>query len=183
MPILHRKIFYVMRHGQTHDNAAGLISGGGRDPHLTYLGREQASLAAKAFLALSPTPTRIIASALIRTHQTAEILAPHIAYEMDARFNERHLGELDGLITEEEQKRRGVLPHEEETAAQYARVLEALNHHLTHDDVTLIVSHGGTIRRILEATGLKNRVEVHNAVIYGFAPEGNGWRVFPATPN
>ena len=29
MTILHRKVFYMIRHGQTHDNASGVISGGG----------------------------------------------------------------------------------------------------------------------------------------------------------
>lgn len=183
MPIiLHRKLFYVMRHGQTYDNAAGLISGGGRDPDLTDIGRKQALLAAQALSLASPPPTRVIVSGLKRTHQTALLTAPHIPYEIDARLNERHLGELDGLITEEEQKLRKVLPAEESVDAQLARVVEALNTHLEHDAVPLFVAHGGTVRRILEATDLKGKVEAHNAVIYGFAPDQEKWRVFPAIP-
>lgn len=183
--IFHEKLFYVMRHGQTHDNAAGFISGGGRDPDLTDLGREQAMSAASIFASLSPPPTRIIASGLKRTHQTAMLVAAHIPYEMDERLNERHLGELDGLISELEQRTRGALPGEESVAAQMARVVESLNDHLLNDAVPLFVAHGGTIRRILEATDLKGKVEALNAVIYGFAPDDSDgqkkWRVFPAT--
>lgn len=183
--ILPHKVFYVMRHGETHDNAAGLISGGGRDPDLTDLGRAQAALAAKTFRTLSPMPTRIVASSLKRTYQTAALVASHIPYEIDERLNERHLGELDGRISELEQRKRITLPGEESVAAQMARVIESLNTHLARDEVSLFVAHGGTLRRILEAADLKGKVEAHNAVIYGFAPDGDGaqkkWRVFPAT--
>ena len=180
--ILHRKIFYAVRHGQTHDNAAHVISGGGRDPDLTDFGREQAQKAAQTFALLSHVPTRIIASTLKRTHQTASLIAPHIPHEIDARLNERYLGELDGLISEQEQIKRGTLPGEENVADQAARVIGALNDHLQHDAVALFVAHGGTLRRILEAANLKGKVEAHNAVIYGFAPEGTAdWRVFAAS--
>lgn len=172
MTILHRKIFYMIRHGQTHDNAMGVISGGGRDPDLTDLGREQARNAGQFFALLNPAPTRLIVSALIRTHQTAALVAPHLKQTIDARLNERYLGELDGKITEEEQIRRSVLPGEESPADQFARVLESLNGHLAEDALALFVTHGGTLRRVLEATGLKGKVEAHNGVLYGFYPEG-----------
>lgn len=171
MTILHRKIFYMIRHGQTHDNAAGLISGGGRDPDLTDLGRQQAQNAGRAFLLLNPAPARLIVSALIRTHQTGALVAPHLKQTIDARLNERYLGELDGRISEEEQIRLGVLPGEESVADQFSRVIESLNTHLAEDTPALFVTHGGTLRRVLEATGLKGKVEAHNGILYAFHPQ------------
>lgn len=179
--ILHRKPFYIMRHGQTTDNAAGLISGGGRDPHLTDLGREQAMAAAKIFAALDPAPTRIIVSALIRTHQTAALVCGHSSHVIDARLNERYLGPLDGTITEAQQKAMGILPEEETSANQALRVLEALNHHLDGEETVLFVCHGGTVRRILEAAGVRDKINVPNATIYAVLPHEEGWRFSPAT--
>lgn len=175
--ILHRKIFYIMRHGQTTDNEAGMISGGGRDVSLTNLGREQAVLAAQAFLNLSPKPERIVVSALIRTHETARIVCGHDNHVIDRRMNERYLGELDGTITEEEQKLRINLPGEESVVDQAERVLEALNEHLSGPETVLFVCHGGTVRRVLEATGLKGKAEAHNGIILALSPENEGWTV------
>lgn len=173
--ILHRKAFYIMRHGQTTDNAAGMISGGGRDPHLTDLGREQAQEAAAIFAKLNPAPTRIVVSALIRTHQTAALVCGHSNHVIDARLNERYLGPMDGTINEEQQKALGVLPGEESSAAQALRVLEALNHHLDGDETILFVCHGGTVRRILEAAGVRDKFNVPNATIYAVLPDNAGW--------
>lgn len=176
--ILHRKTFHVVRHGQTTDNAAGLISGGGRDPDLTDAGRSQALDAAGIFANLTPDPSRIIVSALRRTHQTAQLITNRPDFHVDERLNERYLGELDGRISEEEQKRLGALPGEEAVADQALRVLAALNHHLSESTAPLFVVHGGTIRRILEAAGLKGKVEAHNGVIYTLHPaSGDAWNI------
>lgn len=170
--------FFMMRHGQTTDNAAGLISGGGSNPSLTAHGIEQARLAHEVFMALSPRPARIIASGLARTHETAAILAPDMVFERDETLNERYLGALDGQISEHEQKQRAALPGEETRAAHAARVLGAVNRHLAGEGVPLFVCHGGTVRRIMEATGLENRVAVGNAQIYRFEPRGDAWTFF-----
>lgn len=176
--ILHRKTFHVVRHGQTTDNAAGLISGGGRDPELTDAGRAQAIKAAAIFSKLSPAPARIIVSALRRTHQTAQLITNSEDFHIDERLNERYLGGLDGKISEEEQKRLDVLPGEESVDDQALRVLAALNHHLAEYEAPLFVVHGGTIRRILEAANLKGKVEAHNGVIYTIHPaSGDAWDV------
>lgn len=176
--ILHRKMFHVVRHGQTTDNADGLISGGGRDPDLTDAGREQAIKAAAIFARLDPAPSRIVVSALRRTHQTAAFITNGADFYIDERLNERYLGELDGKISEEEQARLRVLPGEESVPDQALRVLAALNQHLSESEAPLFVVHGGTIRRILEAANLKGKVEAHNGVIYTFHPApDDGWNV------
>lgn len=175
MNILPLKPFYMMRHGESVDNANSVISGGGRDPDLSPRGIEQALGASEVFSKLSPRPTRIIVSSLKRTHQTASHMAKNFEQHIDARLDERILGELDGTITEAEQKSLGTLPGEESAAGHGLRVLEAINHHLAGEDIVLFVCHGGTLRRVLEAANLQGAITVRNAEIYRFSPTQNGW--------
>ena len=171
------KAFYMIRHGQSADNALGLISGSGSDPDLTELGRKQARQAAEIFQSLNPPPVRIVASSLKRTHQTAEHIIGHTDYIRDADLNERHLGDLDGKISEVEQKKMKTLPGEETSAEHLKRVVSSLNKHLAEKELSLFVCHGGTVRRVLESLGLKNIVNVANARIYKFEPTEFGWTV------
>lgn len=169
--IIHRKTFYLLRHGQSTDNAAGLVSGAGSDPCLTELGRKQAVTARKVLDRLKPVPAKIIVSGLRRTHETAELAFGHQNYHIDPQFNERHLGELDGKITEEQQRQTGCLPGEETSLDHGVRVIEAMNRYLALHDDMLIISHGGTIRRILEALGLKDKIIVENGIVYRISPQ------------
>lgn len=169
------KIFYAMRHGETTDNALGLISGAGSDPHLTERGRDQARAASLIFSQLSVPPSRIVTSALRRTHQTAELVIGHTDFIIDPDLNERHLGQHDGKISEVEQNTLGKLPGEESNADHARRVIGAVNAHLERDELTLFICHGGTIRRILEAVCLKDKIHVGNAEIYRFIPRLGEW--------
>lgn len=63
----------LVRHGQTTANVSGSLDTGVPGPHLTDLGRRQASSAAQALAA--EDYRSIYVSELIRTHQTAEPLA------------------------------------------------------------------------------------------------------------
>lgn len=175
------KSFYVIRHGQSTLNADKMISGGKTNPDLTELGISQAQQAGILFSKLTPLPTRIIVSSLKRTHDTAFHVVGHRNYIKEEDLNERYLGDLDGTISEEEQKQRGVLPGEEAAKDHYERVIKVLNRYLAEDDLTLFVCHGGTIRRILEAANLTGSVAVDNARIYYFMPENEGWRVTEIT--
>ena len=166
-----------MRHGQTTDNAAGVISGGGRDPDLTELGRAQALSAREIFLSLAPLPTRIIVSTLKRTHQTAQLVAGRTDFIIEPGLNERYLGELDGMITEAQQKTLQPLPGEEPSAAQFTRVIAAINRHLEQDEVSLFICHGGTVRRVMEAVQLQGKISVGNAEIFHCTVSGNGWNM------
>lgn len=177
--ILHQKSFYMIRHGESTDNAAGMISGGGRDPDLTDQGRKQAMNASAHFLKLSPQPTKIVVSALRRTHQTAALVTGNMPHIMDERLNERYLGELDGTITEAQQKSMGALPGEETSKDHFARVMEAINHHIADDDVTLFVAHGGTLRRVLEAVNITPSPIITNATFYHFFHDKNEWQARP----
>lgn len=166
-----------MRHGQSHDNARGFISGAGSDPDLTELGEDQARLAATIYNALNPSPTHIVVSSLKRTHQTAALVTGHSNFIIDADINERHLGEQDGLITELRQKELKTLPGEETSNDHAIRVILAVNRHLESLPLPLFICHGGTIRRLLEETDLTSAVTVGNAEIYKLAPSGSKWTI------
>jgi broad specificity phosphatase PhoE len=176
MQIFTLKPFYLMRHAHSADNARQIISGSGSDPDLTDIGRAQAELARHVFAALSPQPGRIIVSTLKRTHQTAQIVVGHSDFIIDSDLNERYLGELDGKITEDRQKEMKILPGEELQDAHRERVIRAINRHLEGDDIPFFICHAGTIRRILEVTGLRE-ARVANAKIYRFAPVDSGWAI------
>lgn len=165
-----------MRHGETTDNALGLISGAGSDPHLTDKGREQALAARLIFTGLPVRPTKIVTSGLRRTHQTAELVIGHTEFIVDPDLNERHLGKHDGKISEIEQKALGQLPNEESSEDHAERVIRSVNRHLKDGEMTLFVCHGGTIRRILERLELRDKLRVENAEIYKLEPGvENGW--------
>jgi broad specificity phosphatase PhoE len=86
-------VLYLVRHGQTAANAAGLIQGR-RDYELTALGEQQAAGLRPAL----PLPARIISSPLRRARQTAEAIAAgtQLAIEVDDRWIEMEYGELEG---------------------------------------------------------------------------------------
>lgn len=173
------KSFYMLRHGQTIDNAEGVISGGDRDADLTDKGEQQAKMAHEAHELLDPKPEQIIVTGLSRTHHTAEIMTGHRNFIKEPGLNERCLGEIDGKITEAEQKKRGPLPGEESSKDHAERVVAAVNRHLSESESPpLFVTHGGTTRRMLEAAGIKERVDVNNAQIYHFIPVNNRWKIF-----
>ena len=163
---MEKKIFYIMRHGQSSDNAVGLISGAGSDPHLTLKGYKQAEIASLAYARLNPRPTRIISSGLVRAHMTARVVTGMIDIIQDPDLNERHLGELDGQISETEQAIRKVLPGEETPGEHKIRVMAAINRHLQSAEPVLFVCHGGTIRRVFEALEILAGANVGNAEIY-----------------
>jgi len=82
-------VLFLVRHGQTAPNAAGLILGRA-DPPLTDLGRRQAM----ALAAGLPVPARVISSPLRRARQTAAAMGQPI--ELDERWLEMDYGDLDG---------------------------------------------------------------------------------------
>ncbi len=171
------KSFYVMRHAQSADNAVGLISGAGSDPHLTLKGYKQAEIASIVFNRLDPKPTLIVSSGLIRAHVTALTVTGYIDIIQDPDLNERHLGELDGKITEIRQKEMKILPGEEKAIEHGKRVMAAINRHLQSEETPLFVCHGGTIRRVMEELEPEGSKEIDNARIYKFMRHDNIWQV------
>ncbi|MGH8776457.1 MAG: histidine phosphatase family protein [Jiangellaceae bacterium] len=82
-------MLFLVRHGQTAANAAGLLLGRS-DPALNELGRRQARAIADAL----PAPSQVIASPLGRARETAAAFGQ--AVEIDERWVEMDYGDLDG---------------------------------------------------------------------------------------
>ena len=136
------------RHGKTADNEAGLISGRS-DSELTKEGIQQVLQAREVFKHLEAKTDKIIVTERKRTHKSAELLVSHTDFIIESDLNERDLGELDGKITEAEQKVMGALPGEESKKDHATRVIKGINAHLEFGKTPLFVIHAGTIRRVL----------------------------------
>lgn len=80
----------LVRHGQTAENARGLLVGR-QDPPLSEVGRQQAAAMAHAV----PEEAVVVSSPLRRARETAEAFASSIV--VDERWIELDYGELDGL--------------------------------------------------------------------------------------
>lgn len=91
---------YLVRHGQSADNAEGRFGGHGPTP-LSKLGEHQAQLTA-AYLAKEGI-SAIYSSDLHRAVQTAGPLANLLGVDVvaSAAFRERHVGVLEGLTFDE----------------------------------------------------------------------------------
>jgi broad specificity phosphatase PhoE len=83
------RVLFLVRHGQTAANAAGLLLGRA-DPPLTDLGRRQAEALAVAL----PRPYRLLSSPLRRARDTAAAFGVEV--EIDDRWIELDYGGLDG---------------------------------------------------------------------------------------
>lgn len=84
-------MLYLVRHGETEANAAGLLLGHLESP-LTDKGRSQAA----ALRPLLGSPVRLVSSPLGRARASAEALGLGIPVEVDDRWIEIEYGEYDG---------------------------------------------------------------------------------------
>jgi broad specificity phosphatase PhoE len=82
-------MLYVVRHGETAPNAAGLLLGRS-DPLLTERGQTQAA----ALAATLPVPDRVVSSPLRRARETAAAFGQSV--EVDDRWIELDYGTLEG---------------------------------------------------------------------------------------
>ncbi len=153
----------LIRHGQSTWNADGRWQGRA-DPPLSELGRRQAELAATAVDGLGVT--RIVASPLVRAHETAGIFAATLglAVATDARLMERDAGEWTGRTRAEiEEGWPGYLAGGrrpdgfEVDDVLHGRALAAIHDVAALATSTggpvLVVSHGGLIRVVERALG------------------------------
>ncbi|KAA3648736.1 MAG: histidine phosphatase family protein [Chloroflexi bacterium] len=167
-----KNTFTLVRHGQSTANAEGVHQGKGDFP-LTDLGRQQAKALAAYWQERGQQFDGLIASPLLRTQQTAEILAETLDYqiEYDALLEERDVGQMSGLRFEESHKRfplpevftpyfRFGIDGESEWRLHMraGRALQNLMQRLPGH--YLIVSHGGLMNRLLLA-------------VLGTAPQAN----------
>ncbi|MDQ6852176.1 MAG: histidine phosphatase family protein [Actinomycetota bacterium] len=86
-------MLFLVRHGQTAENARGLLLGR-QDPPLSEVGRRQAAALARVL----PT-AHVVSSPLRRARQTAEAFGEPVV--VDERWIELDYGDLDGCRPEE----------------------------------------------------------------------------------
>lgn len=89
----------VVRHGQTNANARGVLLGHA-DPGLDSIGTAQAKAVALKLAAVAED-ARIVSSPLLRTRETAAIIAGHDHIDVDPRWIELKYGELEGTPVDE----------------------------------------------------------------------------------
>lgn len=150
----------LCRHGQTDENARGIVQGH-LPTSLNEVGRRQAGMLAVRLAGYVPRVTRVITSPLKRAVETAEIICGGLELPAirDDRWMERHFGSGQGkpfdlLRIMTEGKLAHVDPEDAEPRDAFdARVGEALGN-IPADGVTAIVTHGGVIgsvtRQIME---------------------------------
>ena len=168
-----------VRHGRTTDNAKGVISGGAADPDLVPEGREQAKASNIVYKALEGKglvnkDTKVFTTDRTRAVDTAKFFTGRANAEnftIDQRLLERLLGDWDSKLTERLQKEVKKIdgfspPSEEKPADHKAHVEECLDQRIKESNGTpfIIVSHGGTTRRIAAYFGIEEGLEVQNAV-------------------
>jgi probable phosphoglycerate mutase len=154
----------LWRHGRTEWNATNRFQGQ-MDPPLDEEGRRQAALVAPFLAAGLPADgTVVVSSDLTRAVQTAGALVDLLGVPLrtDPRLREHGLGCWEGLTHEEVAERfpeqyadwragRQVRGRGGEEAAEVAeRALAALAD-LPEAQVAVVVTHGGTAGRLLEA--------------------------------
>jgi broad specificity phosphatase PhoE len=185
----------LARHGQTADNAGGLILGR-RDPPLSELGRTQArALAAAAreigIIALWTSPMqRARATAAIVSEATGAPVSmlDELAESDRGRWEGRPVAELRRLEPEQfaafEAASDGfAFPDGESLADQVARTRSALNRIVAGPQPALVVAHVGTIRAAMIALGCRPPTEAdvpHAQIIEVDWPVSGGARDGPA---
>jgi probable phosphoglycerate mutase len=154
---------FLARHGETVDNASGLILGR-RDPPLSKVGREQsARLAAQA---AGLELVAIWCSPLLRARQTAAVVAEAIGIEPTILDDliESARGSWEGQpVARIAQSTPGLhaafeaadkdfaFPGGESLVEQVQRTRKALDHIASGPGPALVVAHAGTIRAALIA--------------------------------
>jgi len=183
-----------IRHGRTTDNAKGVISGGVADPDLVPEGRDQAKEANTVYKALEAKglvndETPVFTTDRTRAVDTAKFFTGRAGGEnftTDQRLLERLLGDWDSKLTERLQKEVKAIdgfspPNEEKPADHRAHVVECLDQRISESNgqPIILVSHGGTTRRIAAYFGIEEGLEVQNAVPHHAVSKDGGkhWEI------
>ena len=153
----------IWRHGRTEWNAAGRFQGQ-LDPPLDDEGRRQAAVVAPLLAAGLPGDAVIVSSDLIRAVETAGVLTGLLGTTLrtDARLREHGLGCWEGLTRDEVAERypeqfadwragRPVRGRGGEEAAHVAQRALAALADLPEAPIAVVVTHGGTAGRLMEA--------------------------------
>src|SRR5512146_2658806 len=141
----------LVRHGATDWNADGRLQGQ-TDRPLSDFGRKQArgladELAAEGFEA-------IYSSDLARARETAEIIGARLGLpvELDPDLREKDWGTWEGLTAVERDRVEFAGESTEAHQERILRALERISERHPGDGNVLVVTHGGSMRRVQTAT-------------------------------
>ena len=155
----------MLRHGQSEWNALRRWQGTADSP-LTQLGRDQAATTARLLAALRLDFTSIWTSNLRRASQTAGIIGRALGLgepTVDARLQEAHAGEWEGLTPEEIEVRwPGWLEahHRPLTFEPYAAVVARASAAL-HDIAARVAADGGSAALVVAHSGVARSLVRH----------------------
>jgi isoleucyl-tRNA synthetase len=173
--------YFVMRHGESENNALDIYSSDPKKYHLTDLGREEVIKTAKELL--KKKITKIYSSPFLRTSETAEIIAEKIGFPkdkiiLDERIRELEFGEYSGKTAKEyldyannkTWKFDEKIPSGEsyqDTKNRFGEFLYEIDKKHQNETI-LIVSHGlavEVIPTIIEGADKKTSLEIFNSQI------------------
>jgi len=148
----------LLRHGQTDDNARGVLQGH-TPTRLNALGRRQAEALAARLASYSPPVEALVSSDLPRAAETAEVIARalNLPVETTEVWRERAFGPFEGRAIGEAYLWREAtgswdLPGAEPTEAFRARIRSALLdvvERFQGRKAVAVVSHGAAINTVL----------------------------------
>jgi len=152
----------LLRHGQTDENARGILQGQSQTA-LNASGLEQAQLLAARLRTYEPRAEALVTSDLARARQTADAVAAALGIDYVERpaWRERGFGPFEGRTIGEADVWRAAnghwdLPGAEPTAAFQERVRAALEDLVREFGSTYcvaVVTHGAVLRNILNLLG------------------------------
>jgi 2,3-bisphosphoglycerate-dependent phosphoglycerate mutase len=164
----------VVRHGETDWNAERRWQGHADVP-LNERGREQARALAESLA--GERIDAIYTSDLSRARETAQTVGARVGVDVvtDPDLREVDVGPIEGLTAEEAQAFDGW--QGEPKDAHAARVLAAVDRIAARhpDGAVLVVTHGGSMRRIHEHLGLEGG-PFENCVVWTCAHEDGALR-------
>jgi 2,3-bisphosphoglycerate-dependent phosphoglycerate mutase len=161
-----------VRHGATEPNLAGLRCGGDLDVPLTDVGRQQAASAGVRLAQMRPPVGLIVTSDLLRTRETAAIIARHlpgVRVVVEPAFAERRLGQWNLRTIAETQpwfEARLTPPggeSDDEFVDRVAGAVRRIKAHLPERPV--LVGSKGVARVMGELIGRQGRLELDNGVV------------------
>lgn len=159
---------FLVRHGETHENANGIVQGW-LDTELNKNGLEQARQSALSF---NENIDVIFSSDLTRAKQTAaefKIKYPHVPYFEDSRLRERNFGDASGKHRDKHDwesfwslSDTTTIPNAE-TLNDYNARVQSFIASLKESGYLkpLIVTHSGTINRIQDLTSDNHEPSKH----------------------
>jgi broad specificity phosphatase PhoE len=183
------RMIWLVRHGESDWNAAGLVQGQSEGPVLTAAGREQAKRLAQ--LVRRFPIRRIVTSDLTRAVETASVVGQKLKLRWDLApaLRERNFGEAQGIpLSALRHEWSGVVdgrvvdadacpPGGESVRELRDRVVDFFGHLLRAeaDGDVLVVTHGGVIRVALSHC---DRIPVAH-MPWGDVPNAGLWSLSP----